>query len=64
MYDCDYTISGLYRYGNASSGQCKPCNYPCITCSSASVCLTCTYEIENRHEPATKNTCTCKDGFY
>lgn len=44
-----------------SSGNCKPCVYPCLTCHSSTNCITCGGIPGNRY--AAPN-CKCLPGFY
>lgn len=59
-YDCDPHTSGYYAV--AAPEYCRKCQYPCLTCNSASNCLSCGYDMENRK--AASSNCVCKDGFF
>lgn len=57
---CD---DGFYKQGS----ECKPCPFGCLTCSSATICITCVASI-NADSETTRNqsifTCACLPGFY
>lgn len=50
-YSCDEGSSTLYK----GYFTCHDCIYPCITCDTDKICITCNHEITNRHDPSSNN---------
>lgn len=57
--DCELKINLECKLGfYSNNGLCKPCIYPCETCSTDVYCITCGYDVDNRYDAP---FCECFD---